>query len=179
MSLLSFKTRKVEAHLQLLGTLFLILSRIRTKGLLDIETDIEDPESSPLFNSVAVYDKANDAVYTALCDALRLMLVGSLDVSGMERYLAACRNTAGLSDAQESLFETLRLSLIATLENYAPQIAVEFGRQGIPVKLKPSFTELDNFLRELRRDDHERMLKTRQDVDIALDSFYATLETDR
>lgn len=48
------KTGKTEAHLQLLGTLFLILGRIGTYGLLSIEADIEDPENSPLFNSGAV-----------------------------------------------------------------------------------------------------------------------------
>jgi flagellar motor component MotA len=172
------KNRKVEAHLQLLGTLFLILGRIRTYGLLSIEADIEDPENSPLFNSVAAYDKANDAVYTVLCDTLRLMLYGNLDADGIKHYLTAYRKTAGLSEVQESLFETIRLMLIARLENHTPQIAAEFGRQGIPAQLKPSFTELEVFLKDLSR-DHEGIPKTYQDVEAALDNFYASLETDR
>jgi len=123
------KTGKAEAHLQLLGTLFLILGRIRTYGLLSIEADIEDPENSPLFNSVAAYDKANDAVYTVLCDTLRLILYGNFDAAGIKHYLTAYRKIVVLSEVQESLFETIRLMLIAKLENHTPQIAVEFGCQ--------------------------------------------------
>ena len=138
MNLVPFKTRKTEAHLQLLGTLFLIMGRIRTCGLLSIEEDIEDPGNSPLFNSVAAYDKANDAVSAVLCDTLRLMIYGNLDVDGINHYLTAYRKTAGLSDIQESLFETMRLTLTATLENHTPQIAAEFGRQGISHNLSPA-----------------------------------------
>lgn len=84
----------------------------------------------------------------------------------------------GLFEVQKSLFETMRLLLIARLENHTPQIAAEFGRQGIPALLKPSLTELEVFLKDLSR-DFEGISKTYQDVEAALDNFYNSLETDK
>ena len=86
--------------------------------------------------------------------------------------------TTDLSKLQESLFETMRLTLVAALQGNTPRVAVEFGRQGIPAKLKPSFSELDKFIDELRLEDAEPV-KTREQVESALDQFYATLELEK
>lgn len=64
--------------------------------------------------------------------------------------------------------------VIAILDGYAPLVAVEFGRQRVPTTIKPSFIELENFIRELRREDGG-VLGIPQDVVRALDRFYLSL----
>jgi flagellar motor component MotA len=170
MGLFSIKNKKIEAHLQLLGTLYLILQKVRKEGLISIEEDIEQPRKSPCFIATAPFDDVNAAVYTVLCDVLRLMVGGTLNTEIMSRYLAAARKTAGLTENQLSLFDALELTIIAILEGCAPQVAVEFGRQGIPAKLKPDFNEFEDFLRAIRTRTNNIM--NRDETDAALVNFF-------
>lgn len=48
-------------------------------------------------------------------------------------------------DAQ--FFTAIKTCIIANLQGYAPQIAVEFGRKATPSELRPSFQELDRHVR--------------------------------
>lgn len=163
--------RKVNAYLQLLATLYLILSKMRRNGFLAIEGDVENPSESQLFNSFAAYDKANEAVYTFVCDVLRLMLSGNLNAADMQRYMDAYRKTTTLSDEQAALFECARLTLIAALNSLAPAIAIEHGRQGVPAKAKPTFQELEDFIRNLRREPEPTM----ENIEGRLELFYGSL----
>ncbi|MBE0493849.1 MAG: flagellar motor stator protein MotA [Thiomicrospira sp.] len=45
-----------------------------------------------------------------------------------------------------AFFTTIKTCLMANLNGYAPQIAIEFGRKSIPGKLRPSFNEVDEYL---------------------------------
>lgn len=45
-----------------------------------------------------------------------------------------------------AFFGTIKTCLMANLNGYAPQIAVEFGRKSIPSANRPSFQEVDEFL---------------------------------
>ncbi len=45
-----------------------------------------------------------------------------------------------------AFFGTIKTCLMANLNGYAPQIAVEFGRKSIPGAERPSFQEVDEFL---------------------------------
>ena len=46
---LHIKPEKPEAHIQLLGTLFLICQKCRREGLMALEMDIERPRESDVF----------------------------------------------------------------------------------------------------------------------------------
>lgn len=45
-----------------------------------------------------------------------------------------------------AFFTTIKTCLMANLNGYAPQIAIEFGRKSIPGNLRPSFGEVDEYL---------------------------------
>lgn len=45
-----------------------------------------------------------------------------------------------------AFFTTIKTCLMANLNGYAPQIAVEFGRKSIPGNIRPSFQEVDDYL---------------------------------
>ncbi|MBU2760510.1 flagellar motor stator protein MotA [Acidithiobacillus sulfurivorans] len=48
------------------------------------------------------------------------------------------------------IFECIKVALLATMNAYPPQVAVEFGRKVLYSTERPSFQELDNHLRELK-----------------------------
>ena len=52
--------------------------------------------------------------------------------------------------AEGEFYGTIKTCLIANLNGYAPQIAVEFGRKSIPSKERPSFQEVDEYLQSLK-----------------------------
>ncbi|WP_130537775.1 flagellar motor stator protein MotA [Thiomicrorhabdus indica] len=53
---------------------------------------------------------------------------------------------ANRAELEGAFFNVLKTCLIANLNGYAPQVAVEFGRKAIPSHDRPSFQELDEFL---------------------------------
>ena len=168
------KPKKPEAHLQLLVTLFLIFQKIRRKGLMSIEMDIERPRESEMFTAIGEFDEGNTVIYTAMCDALRLMVGGNLETGEMTRYLASARKTSDLSKKQVSLFDALESSILAILDGINPSVAVEFGRQCIPANLKPSFNEFEDYLRSLHQRKDSTM--TSEETDASLVRFFAGID---
>lgn len=166
MTILSMESKKPEAHLQLLVTIFLIFQKVRRQGLMSIEADIERPRASALFITVAPFDEANAVIYTVLCDALRLIVSGNLETSGMIRYLASARKTSNLSKKQQSLFDALESCIVAILDGCTPSNAVEYGRQCIPAHLKPGFTEFEDYLRALRQKKDSILSKAEIDASL-------------
>lgn len=57
---------------------------------------------------------------------------------------------ANRANAESAFFATIKSCLMANLNGYAPQIAVEFGRKSIPSQERPSFAELDEHLQSLK-----------------------------
>ena len=165
---------KLSAYLQLLATLYLILSKMRSDGYLAIENDVENPSESQLFNSFAAYDEANEAVYTFVCDVLRMMTGGNVDFNDMQRYMDAYRKTTTLTEEQGALFECARLTLLAALNGNAPANAVEHGRQGVLAQAKPTSQELDDFIRSVRRGPEPTM----ENIEGKLKLFYGSLGTE-
>lgn len=53
---------------------------------------------------------------------------------------------ANRAEVEGAFYKMLKTCLMANLNGYAPQVAVEFGRKAIPSHDRPSFQELDEFL---------------------------------
>jgi len=166
-----FKRRKINSHLQLLGTLYLVMTKARKSGFMAIEMDVDKPKQSQVFTAIAGFDDADAPVYTFVCDVLPLIVGGNLEPRAMERYMAAYRKTTDSNKEQTSLFDTAQLVLIAFLEGYAPSICIERGRQGVPAKLKPSFLELENFILDIRREPEP----SQENLDSRLADFYQSI----
>lgn len=174
-----FSTRSVEAHRQLLGTLWLLLKKIQRHGLLSVAGDIDARAESPLFTAIGGYDKANEVITVFICDLLRV-LISYRDQEGssardtrdsIERYINAYRQSTALKRGQQTLFDVARLSLLALVEGQPPAIAIEHARQGVPAAQKPSFIELEVFLRGVEnvlRPSAENLAET-------LDEFYDSI----
>ena len=72
--------------LDLLCLLFEVLQKIRRDGLMSLEADIEEPEASPLFEKYPSIAKDHHLT-EFICDYLRMMLGGSLNIQQVEALM--------------------------------------------------------------------------------------------
>ncbi len=210
-------------YMDLLALLYEILNKIRRDGMMAIENDVENPESSPLFSK---YPKlvADHHLLEFITDYLRLMISGNMDAFQIENLMdneiethhmeghvpvhcvakigdglpafgivAAVMGVvhtmenvslppaelgiliahalvgtflgillaygfvgplSGLLEQklEEStkMFQTVKVTLLASLNGFAPAIAVEFGRKVLYSTERPSFNELEDFVKQAK-----------------------------
>jgi chemotaxis protein MotA len=212
-----------QLYMDLLALLFEILTKIRKDGLMSIEKDIEDPESSALFTKYPSIVHDHHLV-EFICDYLRLMVSGNMDAFQVENLMdnelethhmeghvpAHCIAKLGdglpafgivaavmgvvhtmenvalppaelgiliahalvgtflgillaygfigplsglleqkLEESSKS-FQTVKVVLLASLNGYAPPIAVEFGRKVLYSTERPGFTELEEHVKQTK-----------------------------
>jgi chemotaxis protein MotA len=204
-------------YLDLLSLLFEILAKVRKEGLMSIEGDVENPESSPIFSKYPNIISDHHVV-EFMTDYLRLMVGGNLNSMEIENLMdvelethhteghvapgavakladglpafgivaavmgvvhtmesvgippaelgkliaAALVGTflgillsygfvgplAGLLeqklDESAKMFQCIKVTLLASLNGYAPQVAVEFGRKVLYSTERPTFKELED-----------------------------------
>jgi chemotaxis protein MotA len=75
-----------KTYLELLSLLYQLLKLAKQKGNLALETHIEKPEESDVFQQFPSITR-NPAVMTFLCDHLRLITMGSEDPHEMEQLM--------------------------------------------------------------------------------------------
>ncbi len=210
-------------YMDLLALLFEILTKIRKEGMMSVENDIENPESSALFSKYPTI-LHDHHVIEFITDYLRLMVSGNMDafqVEGlmdseiethhMEGHIPAhciaklgdglpafgiVAAVMGVVHTMESLhlppnelgvlighalvgtflgillaygfvgplagvveakleegtkiFQTIKVTLIASLNGYAPAIAVEFGRKVLYSTERPGFAELEEHVKNAK-----------------------------
>lgn len=73
-------------YIELLAMLFEILAKVRKEGLMSIENDIENPESSPIFSKYPAFLHDHHAL-EFLCDYLRMMVGGNLNAFELENLM--------------------------------------------------------------------------------------------
>lgn len=210
-------------YMDLLALLFEILAKIRKDGMMSIENDVENPESSPLFSK---YPKLlhDHHLIEFITDYLRLMGSGNMDAFQIENLMdneiethhmeghvpAHCIAKLGdglpafgivaavmgvvhtmenvalppaelgiliahalvgtflgillaygfvgpLSGVLEQkleegtkMYNTVKVTLLASLNGYAPAIAVEFGRKILYSTERPGFTELETYVKQAK-----------------------------
>ncbi len=210
-------------YMDLLALLFEILAKIRKDGMLSIENDIENPETSPLFSKYPTLLHDHHLI-EFIADYLRLMSSGNMDAFQIENLMdneidthhmeghvpAHCIAKLGdglpafgivaavmgvvhtmenvalppaelgiliahalvgtflgillaygfvgpLSGLLEQkleettkMFQTVKVTLLASLNGYAPAIAVEFGRKVLYSTERPSFLELEAHVKQAK-----------------------------
>jgi chemotaxis protein MotA len=203
-------------YVDLLALLFEILAKVRKEGLMSIENDIENPDSSPIFSKYPSVAADHHAV-EFLTDYLRMMVGGNLNAFEIENLMdmeiethhqeahQAPHVVSKVADAvpafgivvavmgvvnvmgsvgqppavlgkmiggalvgtflgillsygfvapiasqleqkvEESgkIYQVIKVVLLASMNGYAPQVAVEFGRKVLYSTDRPGFTELE------------------------------------
>lgn len=148
---MTFDPAQPSLPLIYLRVLYLLLCRIRCKGLMSIEADIDQPESSKLFLAFPELQRQPE-YFAFLCDMLGVIVGGvALDPEQATRYAAAAERTLARAGQVDTVtFDVIRATLLAAIQGAAPQVAIEFGRQAIPFGARPTFDELDAWIREAR-----------------------------
>ncbi|MDO9116276.1 MAG: flagellar motor stator protein MotA [Polaromonas sp.] len=210
-------------YMELLALLYVLLSKGRKEGMMALESDIDDPQNSPIFAPYPVILK-DERVLEFMTDYLRLIVSGNTDAHEigelMEHELETYKHeaevpahsltrvgdalpalgivaavlgvvhalaSADLPPAEmgqliahamvgtflgillaygfvsplatliehkvvESLkvYQCVKVTLMASLNGYAPQLAVEFGRKILCSTERPSFSELDEHVRDVK-----------------------------
>ncbi|HUH60873.1 MAG TPA: flagellar motor stator protein MotA [Candidimonas sp.] len=212
-----------ELYMELMALLYVLLNKARRDGLMAIESDIEEPQNSPIFNDYPLV--MNDPVIMEfITDYLRLMVSGNMSsyeietlmdqeieayhherdvpahalravadalpafgivaaVLGVVKALAAVdQPPAILADliskamvgtflgillaygfvaplaasverhtvSSVKVLECIKVTLLASMNGYPPQLAVEFGRKVLYSYVRPSFMELEDHVRQTR-----------------------------
>jgi len=211
-------------YVDLMSLMFELLTKARREGLMAIENEIDNPQSSPIFLKFPLV-MADPHLVEFITDYLRLIINGNIDIYQIENLMdneidvhhqdgelainaihkvaealpafgivAAVMGvvhtmaSVGLPPAelgnliaaalvgtflgillaygvfgpiasllerklQEStgVLQCVKVTIIASLNGYAPSLAVEFGRKVISAKQRPSFAELESILRPGKR----------------------------
>ena len=207
-------------YLELLSLLYDILAKVRKEGLMSIESDVDNPQQSPIFSKYPRILSDHHAV-EFLTDYLRLMVGGNLNAFEIENLMDVEIEThhqegeipvgavAKVADAmpafgivaavmgvvhtmesvgippaqlgkliaaalvgtflgillsygfvgplatllehklneQTKLLQCIKVTLLASLNGYAPQVAVEFGRKVLYSTERPTFGELEEHVK--------------------------------
>ncbi|MEQ8370554.1 MAG: flagellar motor stator protein MotA [Alphaproteobacteria bacterium] len=75
-----------KAYIELLSLQYMIFKLAKSKGNLALETHVENPEDSPLFQQFPVFF-ANKKAVTFLCDYLRLITLGTENAHEFENLV--------------------------------------------------------------------------------------------
>lgn len=217
------KKRDKALYMELLALLYVVLAKGRKEGMLALESDIDDPQTSAIF---APYPEilADARVMEFLTDYLRLVISGNTDPFEIEQLMdheletykheaeVPAHSLARVGDALPALgivaavlgvvhalasadlppsvmgaliahamvgtflgvllaygfvsplasliehrvaeslkvYQCIKVTLMANLNGYAPQLAVEFGRKILYSTERPTFTELDGHVCEVK-----------------------------
>jgi len=207
-------------YMELMGLLYSILTKVRKEGLMSVEGDVENPESSPLFGKFPAI-LADHHLVEFLTDYLRLMVSGNLNPIEIENLMdneiethhqegeipihaiqkigdafpafgivaavmgvVHTMQSVGIPPAElgkliaaalvgtflgillaygfvtplayaleqklaesSKMLQCVKVTLLASLNGYAPALAVEFGRKVLYSTERPTFLELDQHVR--------------------------------
>ena len=207
-------------YMDMMALLYELLTKIRKEGLMSVESDVDAPESSPLFSKYPSV-MADHHIIEFLTDYLRLMVSGSMNAFEIENLMdneiethhhegevpvhvvaklgdglpafgivaavmgvVHTMESVGLPPAElgiliahalvgtflgillaygfvgplsglleqklhesSKMFQCVKITLLASINGYAPAIAVEFGRKVLFSTERPSFSELETHVK--------------------------------
>src|SRR5450755_2563829 len=77
-----------QRYIESLKMMYELLQKARKEGLVALETDIEDPQKSPLFTQYKDFVKNHPAV-DFVCDTMRMAVSGGVEVFDLDQMLEA------------------------------------------------------------------------------------------
>lgn len=213
-----------EDYLEALVLLSEIFFKIRKEGLVSIETDLDEPEKSPIFKRYPKF-LGNHHALTFLTDTLRTLTITDIEAHELaslldyeieahhEEALIPAASVANVADSLPGLgivaavlgvvltmkkineppevlghsvgaalvgtflgillsygfvgpvaknleyiasedkeyLSVLKAAIIAFVNTPSPQVAIEFARRVVPAELRPSFLELENVIKKVKK----------------------------
>jgi flagellar motor component MotA len=162
---------KCSIHVSYLQVLYLVMQKVRYQGMMSIESDIEAPrdDASVFSRYPEIFDFPEHADF--MIDTLRVMSYGMQEASTLSVFAATAKKA--LQDAggePGSLWDCIWVTLYALAQGCAPSIAIEFGRQAILPRERPTFAALEAQLKSVGRDHGDG--PDREGIDTAVDVLF-------
>lgn len=101
--------------------------------------------------ALSAADAAPDQMGQMIAHALIGTFLGILAGYGFVNPLAS--RVERQAKEVEKVLQCMRVTLMASLHGYAPQLAVEFGRKALHSEERPGFTELEEYVRSPRESE--------------------------
>lgn len=98
--------------------------------------------------ALSVADAAPDEMGRMIAHALVGTFLGILAGYGFINPLAS--RVERQTKEVEKILQCMRVTLLASLHGYAPQLAVEFGRKALHTEERPGFSELEEYVRNAK-----------------------------
>lgn len=98
--------------------------------------------------ALSTADAAPDEMGQMIAHALVGTFLGILAGYGFVNPLAS--RVERQAKEVEKVLQCMRVTLLASLHGYAPQLAVEFGRKALHTEERPGFTELEDYVRNAK-----------------------------
>lgn len=166
-----------EFYMDWLKVLYLLMDKVRKEGLISIEGDVDNPSGKQ--SVFSRFPSTLEQPYLEVAtDFLRLILWGNCNPKEMQRISDLVLN--GYAEAGKANMHVLRLiwtTLWAAISGYAPQVAVEFGRQAIPLHCKPVYAEMHDEISQVKYHLSKEQIRKRETLDVAIDRFMASIST--
>lgn len=167
-------------HIAWLACLGCLLRRVRCEGWMSIEGAVETPRDAG--HVFELFPQVLETPYLGFAtDVLRMMVAGNLAPDDMQVYAEHAMDSLTAADASAaggkvdaSLLNTIWLTMWAGMKGYTPQVAVEFGRQAVPVGAKPQHGELEEIFRTVRdawRNDPREARSLDERIGLFIESF--------
>jgi chemotaxis protein MotA len=222
-TVLKSSTYTKALYMELMGLLYNILTKVRKEGLMSVEGDVENPESSPLFGKFPAI-LVDHHLIEFMTDYLRLMVSGNLNPIEIENLMDGeiethhqegeipihaiqkigdafpafgivaavmgvvhTMQSVGIPPAElgkliaaalvgtflgillaygfvtplayaleqklaesSKILQCVKVTLLASLNGYAPALAVEFGRKVLYSTERPTFLELEDHVKQAK-----------------------------
>ncbi len=221
-----FRSEKAskEIYISLLGLLYNLLNKARQQGMMSVESDIEEPESSPIFTNYPAL-MSQHHIIEFICDYLRLIITSNMQPFQLEALMdmeieshheeetipanaltkvadampafGIVAAVLGVVHTMESInlppaelgvliahalvgtflgillgygfigpvavameqranqtqlmLQCIKATILASLHNNPPLIAVEFGRKVLFSAQRPSFTQLNDEIKNVKQ----------------------------
>ncbi|HXG30992.1 MAG TPA: flagellar motor stator protein MotA [Thermodesulfobacteriota bacterium] len=85
-SIVSLKSYTKENYIELLSLLYQIFTKIKKEGLVSIESDIEDPDKSPIFKKYGSVN-GNRLAVNSICDNLKVIITTNVSPHELETLM--------------------------------------------------------------------------------------------
>jgi chemotaxis protein MotA len=116
-----------QRYLDSLRMMFNLFNKARKEGMVGIESDVEDPEKSPLFYTYPIFMKDHHAV-SFVCDTMRMAITGGATAFDVDRMMELDMEVhhAGATDPASAL---------ATMADALPGLGIVAAVLGVVIAM--------------------------------------------
>jgi chemotaxis protein MotA len=116
-----------QRYVQLLKTMYDLFNKARREGLIALESDVEEPDKSPIFSANPQFVKDHH-VRDFVCDTLRMSVAGGVDPFDMDQMMEADMDVHHHGESQP-------VTALSTMADSLPGLGIVAAVLGVVVTM--------------------------------------------